>query len=948
MKKVVCVVAILGVITNWSSIGWSDSYIGTIGSNIGEFDRPIGLAIDESSGKIYIVDSMNHRIQVFDTLGNYISTFGSKGMGLNEMEVPVGIAVNTAGEIYVSDVYYNRIQVFDSTGHCIRAIGKKNMWGDPIVGSDLGEFMSPVGIDVDSDGNLYVADQGNARIQVLDSMGNAIKSFGSYGTGVGQFINPYGVAVDSQKNIYVADYSNSRVQKFDSNGVFLFSIGAVNALGNPVWSNTDGGFTGPIDLKVDDNDNIYVVDRNSGDVEKFKNDGTYLETLFKTEGFNYPEGIMVYGKNSVFVSDTYNNRVKWADIPVVGLSVSGDNGGAINTSGGSIQMQATLQPTFATNKNVSWQVIDGTGKATIDASGRLSALKNGTVTVLAAATDGSGISNSTVVNISGQITLVSGIAVSGDNGNAINTSGGAIQMHAVVTPADATDTSVNWKVTNGTGEAHIDSGGMLCALKNGTVTVTATANDASLTSGSAVVTICSQRVFVNGIAVVSETGKAYIDVRDGTLKLIATVSPVEATDHNVVWYVVNGTGEAVINGSGVLSAVKDGIVTVFATSNDGTDIVGSKIISISNQNIKDPDPDPEPEPEQKPKPETGGGIVNPPSNETEKPIEKNDEEDSKHKSQSEVDVEKHVTTTSSETVKREDFDYVSVSLKELIDCSDSQQNLQIKKNGICIQIMPKTIVSNNLRDLYKEDPNGQMHFKITNQKINIQTEGVKDIGFGGFDIQLIVDSKGKKTVLDAGKSLFLITVDLTQMPLASLSCHLTAVGYKANTATLWGGFYNRQKNNFSFYTENLGAFTLGSSEQVTSMLMTIDSQKVLVNDAEKQVAITPHMNSGKAMIPIRYVAETFGAGVEWRKSEQTVCTVLEQNKEQFYVADSMYGVVPMNINGRVLVPTEYFGDKFGCKVFWIPASQEIVVIHHNQSFQTDASVQNAQDGQVAR
>jgi uncharacterized protein YjdB len=624
---------------------------------------------------------------------------------------------------------------------------------------------------------------------------------------------------------------------------------------------------------------------------------------------------------------------------VVGISVSGDNGGAITTSGGAIQMQATLQPAFATNKNISWQVIDGTGKATINASGRLSALKNGTVTVLASATDGSGISNSTMVNISGQITLVSGIAVSGDNGNAINTSGGAIQMHAVATPADATDSSVNWKVTNGTGEANIDSGGMLCALKNGTVTVTATANDGSLTSGSAVVTICCQRVPVSGIEVVSETGKDYIDVLGGTIKMIASVSPVEATDHNVVWHVANGTGEAVINGSGVVSAVKDGTVTVFATSNDGTDIVGSKIITISNQKVTEPEP----------KPETGtGGIVNPPSNETEKPIEKDKEEDTNLNTQSEVDAKKHVPTTSSETVRREDVDYVSVSLKELIDYSDNQRTMQIKKNGICIQIMPKTIVSSSIRALYKEDSNGQMHFKITNQKINIQTEGVKDIGFGGFDIQLIADSKGKKTVLDAGESLFLITVDLTQMPLVNASGHLTAVGYKANTPTLWGGFYNRLQNSFSFYTENLGAFTLGSSQQVTSMLMTIDSQKVLVNDAERQVAITPRMNSGKAMIPIRYVAETFGADVEWRKSEKTVCTALEKNKEQFYVADSMYGVVPMNVNGRVLVPTEYFSEKFGCKVFWIPESREVVVIHHNQKNQTDASVQSAQNGQVAR
>jgi len=177
------------------------------------------------------------------------------------------------------------------------------------------------------------------------------------------------------------------------------------------------------------------------------------------------------------------------------ITVQGQGGAStITTNGGTLQMTATVLPATATNSNVTWSVADGTGSATIDAAGVLSAVTNGTVTVTATANDASGISNFTVITISNQIVLVNSVTVQGQGGvNAITTNGGTLQMTVTILPVTATNSNVTWSVADGTGSATIDAAGILSAVTNGTVTVTATANDASGISNSVVVTISGQQ-----------------------------------------------------------------------------------------------------------------------------------------------------------------------------------------------------------------------------------------------------------------------------------------------------------------------------------------------------------------------------------------------------------------------------------------------------------------------
>lgn len=140
------------------------------------------------------------------------------GSGDGQFQEPKGIAVDSAGNNYVADTtnmggdyinsyIHNRVQKFDSGGKFIA------QWGS--YGSSDGQFQNPIGVAVDSAGNVYVADAGNYRVQKFDSDGKFIAKFGSYGKGDGQFSNLNGVAVDSSGYVYVADGgANHRIQKF--------------------------------------------------------------------------------------------------------------------------------------------------------------------------------------------------------------------------------------------------------------------------------------------------------------------------------------------------------------------------------------------------------------------------------------------------------------------------------------------------------------------------------------------------------------------------------------------------------------------------------------------------------------------------------------------------------------------------------------------------------------
>lgn len=209
-----------------------------------------GVAVDEQ-GNVFVSD-FNSRIQKFDSDGNFLTQWGSRGKGEGQfLSSPDGLAVDKAGNVYAADAHNHRIQKFDNQGNFLLAWGKKD-------GEDLSE---PAYIALDPQGYVYVTDL--TGVQKFDSNGKFLTKWGSIGGGEGQFADaPEGVAVDSKGSVYVVDNIGNRVLKFDGNGNFLGQWGKLGI--------GDGEFSSPSGIGIDAEDNIYIAERANHRVQKFR------------------------------------------------------------------------------------------------------------------------------------------------------------------------------------------------------------------------------------------------------------------------------------------------------------------------------------------------------------------------------------------------------------------------------------------------------------------------------------------------------------------------------------------------------------------------------------------------------------------------------------------------------------------------------------------------------
>ena len=208
-----------------------------------------GVAVDEQ-GNVFVAD-FNGRIQKFDSNGNFLTQWGSRGTGEGQfLSSPDGLAIDKAGNVYATDPDNHRIQKFDNQGRFLMAWGKQ--------GSGEGDFW-PINIAVDRQGYVYVSDA--TGIQKFDSNGKFLTQWGGLGVGEGNFA-PDGVAVDSQGHVYVVDATGGRVLKFDGNGNFLGQWGSLGT--------GDGEFSSPSGIGIDGEDNIYIAERTNHRVQKFR------------------------------------------------------------------------------------------------------------------------------------------------------------------------------------------------------------------------------------------------------------------------------------------------------------------------------------------------------------------------------------------------------------------------------------------------------------------------------------------------------------------------------------------------------------------------------------------------------------------------------------------------------------------------------------------------------
>lgn len=165
--------------------------------------NPTALAV-APNGNVYAVEAF--QVAQFDADGGFVRLWGESGSLPGQFNLAAGIAVAANGEVYVADTGNNRIQRFSASGAFI------GQWGGP--GSGPGQLNEPEGIAIASKGNVYVSDTGNNRVQKFSRDGDFLGQWGVAGDGPGEFNRPLGIAVARKGQIYVVDNGNRRIQEF--------------------------------------------------------------------------------------------------------------------------------------------------------------------------------------------------------------------------------------------------------------------------------------------------------------------------------------------------------------------------------------------------------------------------------------------------------------------------------------------------------------------------------------------------------------------------------------------------------------------------------------------------------------------------------------------------------------------------------------------------------------
>jgi ABC-type Fe3+ transport system permease subunit/DNA-binding beta-propeller fold protein YncE len=180
---------------------------GSFGREKGQFIYPSDVAFD-AKGRIFVSEFGDHdRVQVFDQKFNYLFEFGHFGDGDGAFSRPQSIVID-GGTLYITDACNHRISVWTTDGRFVRNMGT--------IGSGLGEFRFPYGLDMDSKGRLVVCEFGNNRVQLIDKeTGKGLATWGSGGREPGQLAYPWGVAVGKNDRVVAVDAGNNRLQVFD-------------------------------------------------------------------------------------------------------------------------------------------------------------------------------------------------------------------------------------------------------------------------------------------------------------------------------------------------------------------------------------------------------------------------------------------------------------------------------------------------------------------------------------------------------------------------------------------------------------------------------------------------------------------------------------------------------------------------------------------------------------
>lgn len=340
------------------------------GENTPAEETPLYLAEDVTvgpDGTLYIMDWNNHRVRHLKADGTLETLIGTGELGdapdgdalQSSLNHPTAVVFDHSGTMYLSAWHNSKVMRYDAErGELFRVAGtgKRNFGGDNGPAKDA-VLDLPVTVAFRSDNAMYIADQANARIRLVDAQGviTTVVGTGVQGFGgddgpaelaqlqapVGQAASPAGkIVLDRDNNLLIADSGNNRVRRVDAQTWIITTIAGVGGTPAPGESNVggDGGpakeakLARPTDVAVGPDGSIYIADTDNSCIRKVNGDGiiTTVAGSCGAEGdegdfgdatsakLNRPFGIDVAPDGALYIADTYNHRVRVVYPPASG------------------------------------------------------------------------------------------------------------------------------------------------------------------------------------------------------------------------------------------------------------------------------------------------------------------------------------------------------------------------------------------------------------------------------------------------------------------------------------------------------------------------------------------------------------------------------------------------------------------------------------------------------
>jgi len=269
------------------------SEFSTGGTSDGKMVWPTSIALDKDEN-VYISDEDLQRISIFSKDGEFLAKWGEAGEDDGQLNRPSGIAFDSQDNLFIVDSSNNRVQKFTREGNFLAK------WGQ--FGSGEGEFNLPWGIDIDKEDNVYIADWRNNRVQKFAPDGQYLMTIGTPGTWTprtpnhqeiyaapdGELNRPAGVAVNSDGDIWVTDNRNDRVEVFAPDGSFLLTLTGdatltkmgidllevfpemwgERAIAENFW--LEKLFYSPLAIEVDDDNRVFVGETCRGRIQVYQ------------------------------------------------------------------------------------------------------------------------------------------------------------------------------------------------------------------------------------------------------------------------------------------------------------------------------------------------------------------------------------------------------------------------------------------------------------------------------------------------------------------------------------------------------------------------------------------------------------------------------------------------------------------------------------------------------